>query len=77
MLLFPSAVDYIRALNTNAVDNLLANKASYASLPSLYQRAYILVHETGTVRGDERFKAPRDVTPMPKIAITVDPRVIR
>jgi hypothetical protein len=77
MILFPSAVDYIRIMNTNTVDNLLAGKPSYAKLPSLYQRAYMLVHETGTVRGEARFAAPREAAATPKIAITVDPRVHR
>lgn len=77
MILFPSAVDYIRVMNTNAVDNLLAAQPSYVKLPSLYQRAYVLVHETGCVRGEARFAAPREKAAEPKVAIVSDPRVIR
>lgn len=57
-VLFPSAVDYVRVLNDNAVDNLLAAQPSYARLPSLYRRAYLLVHETGTIAADVNFVAP-------------------
>lgn len=73
-VLFPSAVDYVRILNTNAVDNLLARQKSYTQLPSLYQRAYMLVHETGEVPMVSRFKAPVEETRTYKVPITIDPR---
>lgn len=73
-VLFPSAVDFVRVINTNAVDNLLAGKASYAKLPSLYQRAYMLVHETGEVAAITRFAAPEETPPEPKYPLTIDPR---
>jgi len=56
--LFPNAIDTIRLLNDNAVDNLLVGQPSSAQLPSLYQRAYLLVHETGVLAYDDGFKAP-------------------
>lgn len=74
MYLLPSAVDYIRTINANAVDNLLAAQPSYAKLPSLYQRAYTVVHETGAVRLQSGFAAPLGLGPQPKITVTIDPR---
>lgn len=73
-ILFPSAVDYVRTLNSNGVVNLLAAQPGYAKLPSLYQRAYMLVHQTGEVRIDDRFAAPTELGTTPKVNITVDPR---
>lgn len=75
--LLPSPVDIIRAINANAVDNLLAAQPSYSALPSLYQRAYMLVHQTGAVRLDEGFAAPLAKTPDPVVNTLVDPRVSR
>ncbi len=74
MYLLPSAVDYIRTINTNAIDNLLAVQPSYAQLPSLYQRAYAVVHETGAVRMRSGFAAPLQLEPAPKVTVTIDPR---
>lgn len=56
--LFPNAIDAIRILNDNAVDNLLVGQPSSAELPSLYKRAYMLVHETGITPYDDGFRAP-------------------
>jgi len=56
--LLPSAVDYLRVINDNTVDNLLAAQPSYAALPSLYQRAYAVVHQTGAVKLVDGFGAP-------------------
>jgi len=56
--LLPSAVDYLRVIHANAVDNLLAAQPSYAEIPSLYQRAYQVVHQTGAVRMQTGFRAP-------------------
>lgn len=74
MYLLPSAVDYMRVINSNAIDNLLAAQPSYAQLPSLYQRAYAVVHETGAVRLQSGFAAPLGVAPQPKVTLTIDPR---
>ena len=60
-ILFPDAVDMVRLLNDNTVDNLLAKQPSYANVPSLYQRAYLLVHGTGVLPLDDDFKAPQKV----------------
>lgn len=72
--LLPSAVDYLRTINDNAIDNLLAAQPSYAALPSLYQRAYAVVHETGALRVRERFAAPQVRPPEPRISTTLVPR---
>lgn len=74
MYLLPSAVDYVRAINSNAVDNLLAAQPSYAQLSSLYQRAYAVVHQTGAVRLKSGFAAPLQMEKQPKVSITIDPR---
>lgn len=74
MYLLPSAVDYIRVINSNAVDNLLAQQPSYAQLPSLYQRAYAVVHETGAVRMQSGFAAPTQQETQPRVSVVVDPR---
>lgn len=53
-ILYPSAIDMVRMINDNLVDNALGNRVSYAVFPSLYQRAYMLCYETGElpVTGD-------------------------
>ena len=56
--IFPSSIDYIRLINNNIVDNALARRASYVLLPSLYQRAYAIVYETGEIRVQENILAP-------------------
>ena len=71
--LLPSAVDYIRVINDNTVDNLLAGQPSYTRLPSLYQQAYMLVHETGAIRLSPVFAAPTVTSDEPNITPTVDP----
>ncbi len=60
-ILFPDAVDMVRLLNDNTIDNLLAKQPGYASVPSLYQRAYLLVHRTGVLPYDDDFRAPQKV----------------
>lgn len=75
--LLPSPVDFVRTIHANAVDNLLAAQPSYAALPSLYQRAYMLVHQTGAVKVDQGFAAPSVQTPDPVVRTLVDPRVLR
>lgn len=59
-ILFPNAVDYIRAINHNIVDNALGGRSSFLLMPSLYQRAYLLTHETGEVTLTEDFVAPEE-----------------
>lgn len=56
--LLPSAIDYVRIIHANVTNNLLAAQPSYAALPSLYQRAYAVVHGTGAVKLQEGFAAP-------------------
>jgi hypothetical protein len=53
-ILYANAVDFVRTINDNLIDNALGARTSYAVMPSLYQRAYILCHETGElpVTGD-------------------------
>lgn len=57
-ILFPSAVDYIRAINHNLVDNALGARASFVLLPNLYERAYALTYETSELLVLEDFEAP-------------------
>ena len=57
-ILFPSAVDYIRIINHNIVDNALGGRTSFVILPSLYERAYALTYETSEVTVLEDFEAP-------------------
>lgn len=66
-ILFPSAIDTVRVINDNAVDNLLAAQPSYARMPSLYQRAYWLVHETGPLRVDVGLEAPAVSADTPRL----------
>jgi len=62
-VLFPNVVDYLRAINHNLVDNALGARSSFVLMPSLYQRAYALTHETGEVKLVEDFLAPdEDIT---------------
>ena len=56
--LFPSAVDVIRLINNNIVDNLLVRRSSYVQLPSLYQFAYDIVYETGELPIEDWLPAP-------------------
>ena len=58
VILFPNAIDYIGVINTNVVNNALARRSSYLLLPSLYRRAYMLVHETGEVPCNTDIIAP-------------------
>jgi hypothetical protein len=57
-ILFPSAIDYIREINDNLVDNALGGRAAFVQLPNLYNRAYMIVHETGTARIRSDLQAP-------------------
>lgn len=57
-ILFPNAIDHIRMINSNLVDNALAERSSFVIVPSLYQYAYMLTHETGELPIIDRFVAP-------------------
>lgn len=57
-ILFPNSVDYLRSINHNIVDNALGGRSSFMLMPSLYQRAYLITHETGEVSLTEDFVAP-------------------
>lgn len=57
-ILFPSAIDYIRLINHNLVDNALGGRSSFVLLPNLYERAYALVYETAELLVLEDFEAP-------------------
>lgn len=49
-VLFPNALDYVRAMHDNAVDNFLAGQRSYIDMGSMYRRAHAVVNETGYVQ---------------------------
>lgn len=53
--LFPNALDYVRCMHDNAVDNLLIGERSYVDLGSIYRRAFTVVNETGYVNLRPRF----------------------
>ncbi len=59
-ILFPSAIDYIRLVNDNIVDNALGKRSSFVILPSLYQRAYALCYETVEVEVTSDVLAPNE-----------------
>lgn len=61
-VLYPSAIEYIQLINGNIIDNALGGRSSFLLLPSLYQRAYILVHQTGEVPVRTNFLAPDEAT---------------
>lgn len=46
-ILYPSAIDMVRTINDNLIDNALGKRSSFVLMPSLYQRAYMLCYETG------------------------------
>jgi len=57
-ILYPNAIDYFRIVHHNMVSNAFARKSSYVLLPSIYNRAYIVVHQTGELPVTEDFVAP-------------------
>jgi hypothetical protein len=61
-VLFSNAIDFVRVVNDNIVDNALGKRSSFILLPSLYQRAFILVHETGELPLTTDFIAPEEST---------------
>lgn len=61
-IIFPNAIDHIRLINHNLVDNALAERSSYVLMPSTYTQAYILTHETGELPVTEDFVAPDEST---------------
>jgi hypothetical protein len=59
---FPSAIHSIQMINTNIVNNLLAGRVSFINVPSLYERAYTIVYETGEIPVSENIAAPDETT---------------
>lgn len=57
-VIFPSAIELIRTINNNTVDNLLGGRDAFLTLPSLYQLAYSTVYETGELPLNENILAP-------------------
>lgn len=61
--LFPNALDYVRCMHDNAVDNLLIGQNSYVDLGSLYRRAHAVTYEAGYVMLRPRFAVPQNTNP--------------
>lgn len=61
-IIFPNAIDFVRVINDNHVSNFLGGRSSYLLLPSIYQRAYAIVHETGEYPLTENIVAPDEST---------------
>lgn len=59
---FPSAIHTIQMINTNIVENMLAGRVSFVNVPSLYERAYAIVYETGEIPISENIIAPDETT---------------
>lgn len=59
-ILMPNAIDYVRLVNDNAVDNALGGRSAFVMLPSLYERAYTLAYETGELPLYNRLEAPEE-----------------
>ncbi len=59
---FPSAIHALQMINDNIVSNLLAGRVSYINVPSLYERAYAIVYETGEMPISENVVAPDETT---------------
>lgn len=62
-VLFPNALDYVRAMHDNAVDNLLIGKRGYVDFGSIVRRAYAVTHRTGYVELRARFAVPDSTNP--------------
>jgi len=61
-VIFPSAINYIRIINSNILDNLRAGRTSFVNMPNIYSRAYSLINETGEVTLIENVIAPDEST---------------
>lgn len=48
-LIYPSAIDVVRLVNTNAVTNARSGREGFANLPDLYNLAYAICYETGEI----------------------------
>jgi len=57
-ILYPSAIDMVRLLNTSIVDAARKNTISFILMPTLYQRAYMLTYETGELPVVSGMEAP-------------------
>lgn len=73
-IIYPSGVDYLRAIVDNSVDNLLAAKPGFVAVPSAYRRAYIVAHETGIVVAETDYEVDTDTATPERVSITKDPR---
>lgn len=70
-VVFPNAIDYVREVNENIVNNMLGGRDAFVLLPSLYERAYALVYETGEVPTIKNIVAPDEATKaQPGVKIT-------
>lgn len=59
-ILMPNAIDFVRLVNDNAIDNALGGRSAFLMLPSLYERAYMLAYETGELPLHSRLEAPKE-----------------
>ena len=59
---FANAIDYIMEMNDNIITNARNGRSAFIALPSLYQRAYLLVNETGEVPVTTGVEAPTEGT---------------
>jgi hypothetical protein len=56
--LFPNAIDHIRYINHNIVNNARRGKTSFLLLPDTYEYAFMLTHETGELPAIDGVVAP-------------------
>jgi len=59
-ILFPNAIDHIRYINHNIVNNALRGRAAYTLLPNTYDNAFMLTHETGELPAIDGVVAPNE-----------------
>jgi len=59
-IMFPNAIDMVCHINDNIISNALIRRSSFTQLPSIYDRAYALVHETGYYQLVDNYKAPTE-----------------
>ena len=67
-ILFPNAIDFVRTINDNAVDNALGGRSAFLLLPSLYARAYAIVHEMGEYPLETDIIAPDESVTKQRVA---------
>lgn len=61
-IIFPNAIDFVRVVNDNTTNNFLGGRSAFVMLPTLYQRAHAIVHETGEYPLTENIVAPDEST---------------